>query len=302
MKLVDGKTYRQRNGLKVRVTNPHIHRGEEVITATSLEERLIDGVCYFVDQMNGIRRVSDGTYPLRRSAPDDSDIVEEVLQLEVGKTYADREGNRHTVTHRSEGAGTFLDGPSPFGWRSSWFEDGRKWRNGTETPQDLVAEAQPLTAVGDYIEWRKSQGIDDNATTRALVESEAAHPPAIEPKPEIPHADLIRAVLDGKVVQLRFPDEDMVWREYGARRTIGWLTSGPGRKPESRIKPEPVVKWCGLHEGAGSKGSYSIESYRSEEDARKSIRLLENGSKLLRIELDPDTLDVIHEGTRTEAP
>jgi len=64
-------------------------------------------------------------------------------------------------------------------------------------------------------------------------------------KSAIPHADIIKAILDGKTVQLRWTaDAAHKWLDYDSRTAIGWMMSPNNGHVEFRVKPEPVIKWA----------------------------------------------------------
>lgn len=109
----------------------------------------------------------------------------------------------------------------------------------------------------------------------------------------IPHADLIRAVLDGKVVQFREQDGDE-WDRYLTEGTIRNIIDHP--EWQWRVKPESVVWFMGI-----TLPHKTVTPYAAD---RQDILRFSNGAmkiaKVLRLELDPDTLDVIN--ARTEAP
>lgn len=105
-------------------------------------------------------------------------------------------------------------------------------------------------------------------------------------KPEIPHAGLIRAVLDGKTVQYL----DRRWVDLTPRGFFHHMAE-PRPYAQYRIKPEPVVTW---HEVF--KDAHVGEGWADREEVVGSPLV----EKVLRLELDPDTLDVI--SARTEAP
>lgn len=128
----------------------------------------------------------------------------------------------------------------------------------------------------------------------------------------IPNADLIRAVLDGKTVQFRepaIPDLNKAageWKNYMSAdilETVADLadalrTLSPDNA-EWRIKPDLFVRWHPVLKMPG--GSTVIISGRiSKKDASNPYNFprgeWNQNDKLvgvLRIELDPDTLDVV---------
>lgn len=111
----------------------------------------------------------------------------------------------------------------------------------------------------------------------------------------IPHADLIRAALYGKTVQWD-SDGNGRWQTYttpqeAIRSMLIYLNH------KYRLKPEPAVRWlpvwAGGHVGDDfdSKEQLATEAWKYE---------YQPGYKVLRLELDPDTLEVI--SAKTEAP
>ncbi len=71
----------------------------------------------------------------------------------------------------------------------------------------------------------------------------------------IKHADIIRAILDGKTVQEHVDDIEWVDLEGAPELQIIRVANYPG--DSYRVKPEPVVQWCpvwgeGLVSGARS--------------------------------------------------
>lgn len=113
-----------------------------------------------------------------------------------------------------------------------------------------------------------------------------------QPQPEaIPHADLIRAVLDGKTVQWRNVVAQKWLNLLTARDAIHSLAAFPDR--EYRLKPENIVR----HMGISEDGSFG-PSYASRMAALKPI---DWGPfvAVLRIELDADTRQVV--SAKTEA-
>lgn len=113
-------------------------------------------------------------------------------------------------------------------------------------------------------------------------------------KETIPNADLIRAALDGKVVQSSVGPTDQ-WKTFADTRTAIHALSSI--KPwRFRLRPEAVVMYAvvrpSLSDGAG------LAECDSREEAAEYAR--KYGGKVLRLELDSDTLAVI--SATTEAP
>lgn len=113
--------------------------------------------------------------------------------------------------------------------------------------------------------------------------------------PSVPNAELIRAVLDGEVVQVT-PNDDG-WTDMDPSVAVATLVrAAPGLK--FRRKPRPVVSWLPVvrhpREGPLLGNVYA--------DRGQVPRELPSGpvARLLRIELDPATLEPL--SVRTEAP
>lgn len=103
----------------------------------------------------------------------------------------------------------------------------------------------------------------------------------------IPNAELIRAVLDGQVVQVT-PNDDG-WTDMDPSVAVATLVrAAPGLK--FRIKPRSVVQWLPVYrskDGAGLGNVYV--------DRNRIPRELPAGPvvKLIRLELDAETLEPI---------
>jgi hypothetical protein len=110
---------------------------------------------------------------------------------------------------------------------------------------------------------------------------------------EVKHADLIRAVLDGKTVQFREGPRDD-WDEYGHPWAIPQMILHP--EWEWRLRPETLVWFMGI-----TLPHKTVTPYATNRD---DVLNFGNGAmelaKILRLELDPDNLSVI--SARTEAP
>jgi hypothetical protein len=216
------------------------------------------------------------------------------LKLEVGRTYVTRDGTETVTICQMARCVSWAVGDNG----RNYLSDGRvdAYR---ERQADLVAEAN--TTGG-------------SAHEKPPVSAEWMDTSVDKPK-SIPHADLIRAVLDGKVVQIQF--EDGVWREYDPTRLIGWLVNPGARQPKFRLKPEPVVRYIPIFDtisgisvivgntelpGNTAGQQCNTKAYAIEALHPNDAQLMRGGKhgKVLRLELDPDTLDVID--ARTEAP
>lgn len=104
----------------------------------------------------------------------------------------------------------------------------------------------------------------------------------------IPNADLIRAVLDGQVVQVT-PNEDG-WTDMDPAVAVATLVrSAPGLK--FRLKPRSLVEWLPVYRGKdGRAGLGNVYVDRS-----RVPRELPAGPvvKVIRLELDADTLEPV---------
>jgi len=113
--------------------------------------------------------------------------------------------------------------------------------------------------------------------------------------PNIPNADLIRAVLEGQVVQVT-PNEDG-WTDMDPSVAIATLVrAAPGLK--FRLKPRSLVHWLPVYRD-GARGAGVGNVYV---DRGKVPRELPAGPvvKLIRLELDADTLEPV--SVTTELP
>lgn len=97
----------------------------------------------------------------------------------------------------------------------------------------------------------------------------------------IPHEDLIRAVLDGKTVQWAYSHRDRdLWQDLNAVSAIIELTKDTGTYI-FRLKPEPRCVWSCVSNACGVVGA----------DWRKPEK--KPGCVTLRHEFDPDTREYI---------
>lgn len=114
----------------------------------------------------------------------------------------------------------------------------------------------------------------------------------------IPHADLIRAVLDGMVVQVGYntgSGNSVEWEDGQPCEIIAEMVTNPNYA--YRLKPEPMIRWIAAWPGGHlSCARATKEELRTEAGKNEWLE----GYKCIRLELDPDTLDVID--TRTEEP
>jgi hypothetical protein len=169
--------------------------------------------------------------------------------IEVGRTYVDRKGRAHTIDRHTP-AEAYVEDAKGLSWKAG----GISWQH---PDLDLVGLA---------------------------VEDARNHTSQPEP---IPHADLIRAVLDGKTVQW---EEDGQWLSYkSGDDAICDLVRNPSRFGY-RLKPEPVVSWHAVFSNGFVEQGYAAKREIPDCACRK----------VLRLELDPDTLDVL--SARAEAP
>jgi hypothetical protein len=205
------------------------------------------------------------------------------LKLEVGKTYLNRQGDRCSITEIMSRVNVARDS-----YGRCYNLDGTVGAPGAPTVswKDLISEA----------------------------------PPVRTPCPTVHHADLIRAVLDGKVVQQEIDHVSSGYEEWksimgaGPLEAIKFILDWPSKK--FRLKPESVVRWVPIFNnymldqsgGKISVGTREMGWQAATRDAAIAALckhdqkvLVENkAGKLLRLELDPDTLAVI--SATTEAP
>ena len=103
----------------------------------------------------------------------------------------------------------------------------------------------------------------------------------------IPNAELIRAVLDGQVVQVT-PNDDG-WTDMDPSVAVATLVrAAPGLK--FRIKPRSLVHWLPVYRGKDGAGLGNVYVDRS-----RIPRELPAGPvvKVIRIELDAGTLEPV---------
>lgn len=109
----------------------------------------------------------------------------------------------------------------------------------------------------------------------------------------IPNKELIQAVLDGKTVQRG--DAGGGWHDFeNARQAIGVMVQNP--QDPFRLKPVPIVRWQPVFKQAKVLGSTFIR----REVAVASLWGHEPAWQIRRIELDPETLEVI--SSKDETP
>lgn len=109
-------------------------------------------------------------------------------------------------------------------------------------------------------------------------------------------AGLIRAVLDGKIVQRKSASGQ--WGDVtGSLRTqIGELLKW-ARGDEYRVKPEAIEKWTSVCPNK-NKSELFVEGFGSEEEARADAKTY--GGVVQCTQYDPDTYDILD--CYTEAP
>lgn len=114
-----------------------------------------------------------------------------------------------------------------------------------------------------------------------------------EAGPVIPHADILRALLDGKAVQYKSPNGPDLWVTMeGTAADAAYVLNYPSM--QYRIKRDPITKYCALWDnGEVSRG------FDSKVDMWSTLRTSgeASASAVLRLTIDPDTLDVIHATT-----
>lgn len=114
--------------------------------------------------------------------------------------------------------------------------------------------------------------------------------------------DLVRAALNGKTIQwAKLTIDPPQWVEFKtAREAIYSLASVSSERLQFRVKPEPIECWATLSVSVGS-GSLDpwVNGERCKGDARATAMKYQR-AVVLRLVLDPDTLDVIE--AKTEKP
>ena len=103
----------------------------------------------------------------------------------------------------------------------------------------------------------------------------------------IPNADLIRAVLDGQIVQVT-PNEDG-WTDMDPTVAVATLVrAAPGLK--FRLKPRSLVQWLPVYRGSQGAGLGNVYV-----DRNRIPRELPAGPvvKVLRVELNAETLEPV---------
>jgi hypothetical protein len=192
------------------------------------------------------------------------------LKLEVGKTYLARNGHKATVVSRSPSCSIILrlewrdaDGPADVYEGGNHFSDERKheW--------DLISEAPPIRT----------------------------------PCPTVPHAEQIIAAAQGKRIQQRGKAGGGKWVDLSQDEGLRYPVIYPEHY-EYRVKPESVVRWLAvMHDAESVGGVYVKDAAWKEREGLERYLSGVNASchpKILRLELDPDTLAVI--SATTEAP
>ena len=119
--------------------------------------------------------------------------------------------------------------------------------------------------------------------------------------------ELIRAMLDGKVVQFR-PINDAGWpprwytyskKDQDSISILSCLVNDLARNPhayEFRIKPEALVNWLVVWRSIGDSKVRIGDPFPSKGALLNDIEnndLGDGGCKIIRLEVDPETLQVI---------
>ena len=112
----------------------------------------------------------------------------------------------------------------------------------------------------------------------------------------IKNADLIRAVLDGR--SIRYTCDDGSGDTAAGEYAIYLLATDPRRTRKFELAPEPkppVQNWLVVGVGA----VYSFINRHVEKETREYAKM--HGYSILRIDIDPDTLQVVNT-PQTEEP
>lgn len=139
-----------------------------------------------------------------------------------------------------------------------------------------------------WLDGRKSDFLDNDNDLVEEVPAQGAQP--------ILHADLIQAVLDGEALQWKQPGGQ--WAEPERNHAI-FLLAGPMNDKVWRVKPDNVVAWAPV-----CKADFDDKHFIGNTCTRREFvpKRVCGGPvvKVLCIELDPDTLEVV--SAKTEAP
>jgi hypothetical protein len=191
--------------------------------------------------------------------------------LQAGKIYVCRDGTIRTAVSNRGGRLWLCDPPALHPANSAlWWDNGLFADDGrTETPHDMLYEVPEAgiyevkrvgAAVSAYARWENLQWYETHPTVegarrgrersvdcyRGLESFELVAPlvtpaPTPVPAPEaiFPKADLIRAVLDGKVIEQYWHGK---WNTLDAREALLRLSSWTPDDGEFRVKLDPVTK------------------------------------------------------------
>lgn len=270
MKLELGKTYRTRDGQRVTLT----------------------------------RVSSNGDLTGRCRYNDFREDCEVAFNPETGRFWANNVGYHRPVTNHQ--LDIVAEVPSePMGYLVTWSIDIEA--TSPEAAAEMAREIQrDPTSTANVFEVRR-QGQDevvrvdlddlpeDTEARDKLAAStspwEGASEPAASPvsasnseTEAIPHADLIRAVLDGKTVQ--FWSENRWWDGDNRAKAIKLILDYPGGK--YRLKPEPEVRYLAVYIDAGGDVAFSI--WHNRDKAQDVVDA--QAGRLHCIEIDPDSLAV----------
>jgi hypothetical protein len=200
-----------------------------------------------------------------------SDAPAAPLKLEVGKVYRDRCGLLMRVTKE-------------IGWSRG--DDGQWLEFEVEAAADGVYPTGWKIAKGTQNGYRREDGrytFVANSLYDLVEEVSIAIP-------DIQHADLIRAVLDGKTLQVTdergVPKKD--WSTFSGPSALRMLIDYPDRY--YRVKPDSTVRYMAVFVN-GDLGPPRASKDLAFSAANKTWG--DGLAKVLRIELDPDTLDVV---------
>lgn len=192
--------------------------------------------------------------------------------FEVGKTYRTRDGRKVTIESTTAAQTLATSG-------------------GAKYAQPLRGKLQG--SIGSY-NWCADGRFGPPAhSPDACTHPADLMPGAIEDEKQatIRHADLIRAVLDGKVVQMKAPG-GTAFNDLAGDDRVKVSTIVNYTDCEFRLKPETLVRWVPMTEAGHVYGGHG------ERKAAVEAALRMRATRLVRLEVDPVSKQVV--GTKTE--
>lgn len=120
--------------------------------------------------------------------------------------------------------------------------EGRVWLVPVNDYGTVIGASREYPVSAIEAEW-----IEREDRPMVFVSTSEPAPASVWPYPSIEHKDLIRAVLDGKLLQHR-RKPDSLWRTTASPKTAIEMLLEPAPGCEYRAKPEPVVRYIGMDE------------------------------------------------------